>query len=223
MDHSSYSNVHATGSFRKIDNYQASFTTFVSATSWAEKLNQDLSVNLLGTYLCSRSARLVYPRNDPLQKGFCSVIQGFRMHKNIKFSWYIINKSYSAVFHICTCLLLKMQSRHQWICVHMYILTCSNDRLANASAKSGSKTWPSIDSCLHNSFRFSWGVSFAGFAYSCVCNAWQEDMLSVLREPVVWCFSLCWPVLFFEREIKIGLRQNWTMSHFQAGMSMQPD
>ena len=73
VDHSSYSNVHATGSFRKIDNYQASFTTFVSATSWAEKLNQDPSVNLLGTYLCSRSARLVYPRKDPLQKGCCSV------------------------------------------------------------------------------------------------------------------------------------------------------
>ena len=93
---------------------------------------------------------------------------------------------------------------------HIHILTCTNDSLANASAKSSSKTRQGLDWCLHNSFRFSWGVSFAGFAYSCVCNAWQEAMLSVLREPVFWCFSLCWPVLFFEREIKIGLRQNWT-------------
>ena len=102
VDHSSYSNFHATGSFRKIDNYQASFTTFVSATLWAGKLNQDLSVNLLGTFLCSRSARLVYLRNDPLQKGFCSVIQGFRIHKK-KFSLvYYSLLIYSAVFHICT-------------------------------------------------------------------------------------------------------------------------
>ena len=70
VDHS-LSNFHAIGSFRKIDNYQASFTTCVSATLWAEKLNQDLSVNLLGTFLCSRSARLEYPRNDPLQKSLC--------------------------------------------------------------------------------------------------------------------------------------------------------
>ena len=27
----------------------------------------------MGTFLCSRSATLVYHRNDPLQKGFCSV------------------------------------------------------------------------------------------------------------------------------------------------------
>ena len=58
VDHSSYWDFHATGSFRKIDNYQASFTTFVSAILWAEKLNQDLTVSLLGTFLCSRSASL---------------------------------------------------------------------------------------------------------------------------------------------------------------------
>ena len=41
VDHSSYSNFHATG-FRKIDNYQASFTTFVSATLWVHFCAQDL-------------------------------------------------------------------------------------------------------------------------------------------------------------------------------------
>ena len=87
---------------------------------------------------------------------------------------------------------------------HIHILKCSNDSLANTSAKSGSKTRQGLDWCLHNSFRFSWRVSFAGFAYSCVCNAWQEAMLSVLREPVFWYFSSYWPVLLFEREIKIG-------------------
>ena len=64
---------------------------------------------------------------------------------------------------------------------HIHILKCSNDSLANTSAKSGSKTRQGLDWCLHNSFRFSWEVSVAGFAYSCVCNAWQEAMLSVLR------------------------------------------
>ena len=86
VGHSSYSNFHATASFRKIDKLSSIFYTFISATSWAEKLNQDLSVNLLGTFLCSRSARLEYPRNDPLRKGVCSVIQGFQIHKKRKFS-----------------------------------------------------------------------------------------------------------------------------------------
>ena len=72
VDHSSYSNFHATGSFRKIDKLSSIF--------------YDIRLSdLVGTFLCSRSARLVYHRNDPLQKGFCSVIQGFRMHKKILF------------------------------------------------------------------------------------------------------------------------------------------
>ena len=93
---------------------------------------------------------------------------------------------------------------------HIHILKCSNDSLANASAKSVSKTPPSIDWCLQNEnlLWFSWGVLFAGFAYSCVCNAREEAMLSVLKVPVFWCLSLYWPVLVLEREIKIGLWQN---------------
>ena len=82
VDHSSYSNFHAIGSFRKIDNYQASFTTCVSATLCAEKLNQDLSLKLLGTSLCSRSAWLEYPRNDPLQKEFVLSFRAVKYTKN---------------------------------------------------------------------------------------------------------------------------------------------
>ena len=60
VDHSSYSNFHATASFRKIDKLSSIF--------------YDIRLSdLVGTFLCSRSARLVYRRNDPLQKGFCSV------------------------------------------------------------------------------------------------------------------------------------------------------
>ena len=63
VGHSSYSNFHATASFRKIDKLSRIFYTFVSATLWAEKLNQYLSVHLLGTFLCSRSARTILTKS----------------------------------------------------------------------------------------------------------------------------------------------------------------
>ena len=58
---------------------------------------------------------------------------------------------------------------------HVHILKCSNDSLANASAKSGSKTLPTIGWCLQDSFWFSWRELLAGFGYSCLINAWMHE------------------------------------------------
>ena len=73
VGHSLYSNFHATASLRTIKH-------LLRHSSREQKLNQDLSVNLLGTFLCSRSARLEYPRNDPLQKEF---VLSFRANRHV--------------------------------------------------------------------------------------------------------------------------------------------
>ena len=72
-DHSSFSNFHATGSVRRIDELSRIFYD----VRLSDLVSKEATPNLLVTFWCSRSARLEYPRNDPLQKEIVLSILGY--------------------------------------------------------------------------------------------------------------------------------------------------
>ena len=128
-------------------------------------------------------------------KRVCSVIQGCQIHKKRKFSWYIPRISTFALV--------------SWRC---------NQRICQERFKDSAKHWLMPPKFIPV---FVGGIvcRFCIFLrLQCMCRGHAQ----CAQRTCFWCFSLYWPVLVLEREIKIGLRQNWTMSHFQAGMSMQP-